>query len=233
MPTLPDRKLDTLNFFSDRINDWNDNAAGIGLTPERVATFLTTRINPAAEALEAARQAREAAKAATIAADEALAQLTSDGRALIATVQAFAKETARTGGSADTVYSLARLPPPKPRTPVGAPPLPEPTAAVPQRDGSVTITWRGSMPGRGLYEVQRMLTPVDSSPEAWAFVGNAVEREFTDSSVPAGTLSVSYRVRGVNTAGPGPWSNDIGASLAHRPSTPQFTLRSTVGREAA
>lgn len=229
MAILPGTKSEQVNFFSDRVNKWNDNAATIGLTSEEVAAFLTTRINPAAEALEAARIAREAAKDATLAADNAVALMMDDGRGLVSKIQA----TAKTSDDPNTVYVAASLPAPKPRTPRSEPPMPSDLDADPQRDGSVRLAWKGGIPGRGLYEVQRRLTPVDSAPTEWVFIGNAIERELTDTTIPGGTVGASYRVRGVNTAGPGAWSNDVGVSLAHRPSTPMLTLQSVIGREAA
>ena len=235
MGTLPPNKQDLVNFFSDRVNDWNDNAAAIGLTSERIAAFLTTRINPAAESLETTRQAREAARAATLENDLLVGQLADDGRALIALIQAFAKETARTGGDAEAVYALARLPAPKQRTPVGPPPQPESLTCDPQSDGNVSLTWKKGVTGRGSYQVERIVTMADGTVgESWSLVGAPIEREFVDTAVPHGATGVTYRVRGVNTSGPGAWSANVGCNLARQTGglAPTFTLRSTIGRAA-
>lgn len=229
MGTLPNSKSAQVEFFSDRINLWNDNAATIGLTSEEIAAFLTTRINPAAEALEAARQAREAAKAATLAADDAVALMMDEGRGLVSKIQT----TAKTSDNANAVYAAANIPAPQPRTPRGVPEQPVNINAEPTTSGVLNLRWGGTIEGRQWYDVARRVTDADGQISDWQVIGSAGERRFADSTLPAGTTGVQYRVRAASSAGASLWATGITVELTPVPTTPQFTLRSTVGREAA
>lgn len=235
MAVIPNSIDERLAFFTDHINLWNDNAATIGLTSEQVAAFLTTRLNPAADAVETARVAREASKNATAAAETAMNQLLAEGRALVSTIQATAKAAGATGGAAaaEAVYQAGGIPAPDAPTRAQAPEQPSALDVRISNVGRVTVSWKGQMPGRGVWEVRRVVEDADGSKTGPTAIGVAVEREFIDAAVPAGTLSCTYQVRGVNTTGAGEWSAGVTATMAEVPTTPAFTLRSTVGRAAA
>lgn len=229
MATLPDTQTGKIAFFSTRINDWNDNAAVIGLTSEQIAAFLTTRINPATDALEAARVAREAAKAATIAANRAIKDMTEDGRGLVAIIQANAKNA----DDPTTVYEAARLPLPNPPSPRPEPEVPTAVTGFLASGGGVVVSWQGQVIGRSFFEIDRSVIDEAGQQGPWQRVDSTPERTTRDDTVPPGARSATYRVRGRNTTGTSDWS--VAATVAFNAAPtqqPAFTLRSTVGRAA-
>jgi hypothetical protein len=69
-------------------------------------------------------------------------------------------------------------------------------------DGSVVLTWKCNNSRRGEGVLYAMARKVDDATE-WFGLGNVGERKFTDSTIPAGTTSVTYRIQAQRTTSQG------------------------------
>lgn len=211
---IPSGRAERVAFFTDHINVWNDNAAALGLTPERIAAFLTARINPATEALENARQARNAAKAATVAADVAIQAMLEEGRAIISTIRSVASETAAAGGNPDTVWQLAQLDPDTPPSPRPVPLTPTDLSATISPAGVVELRFEAPIDGRQWFEIERSVAAPGGAQGPSTLIASVAETLFTDTGVPAGTAIAAYRVRAKSPRGASGWSAAIQVAFA-------------------
>lgn len=185
MPVLPTGTDARIQWFEQRIVSWQANALAIGLTDAQV-TQLSTYINLARTRYDAAQAARIAAKNATLGLHNAAGDLFSYGSDLIQAVKIFAETTGD-----PNVYTLASVPPPAPPTPAGAPKPPTDVSADPNADGTVTVSWKGSLAHQTFYTVWRK----PAGAAAFTQVASISAKTFTDPTVPAGVASIAYVVR--------------------------------------
>jgi hypothetical protein len=198
MRVVPDKQDERIAFYEIRLANWEARAAQIGLSSEEVAQ-LAEAVAATRAALTAARVARAAARTATQwlkEADEAMATL---GAVALLKIRG----TARVKG--DEVYTLASVSVPKPPSRMGPPGKPENFQVELTTLGWLALRWTCDQPAGAagtMYQVHRRL----GEGKPFEYVGTAGERKYVDTSVPAGTASVTYQVRAVRSKSVGPWA---------------------------
>ena len=182
---LPPGKQAQIQFFLQHVDKWKDAAATIGLDALEVDAFKVI-VEAAAAAEQAAFQARDDSRSATKSYDTAFDKMSDDGRALIATIKAYAEKT----GDED-VYARAAIPAPKPASP--APPAEAPTELVadPIADGTIMLKWKGTLSQGQSFDIERS---IDGEP--FTFIKNRPAKSFHDMAVPMNTNMIRYRVYG-------------------------------------
>jgi len=188
-----------LQFFADRMGTWGTVFAQIGVTSVEVAN-LVEKVETAEGSLAAANKARLESKQATATFYTHADDAHDDGQELINKIRNYAAIT-----NNPAVLTAAMLQPIAPPQPVGAPGEPTQFSATINQDGFVTLSWKSTnaAPSTGaFFQVFRQLNGAGQQ----VLVGAVPTREFTDTTIPAGTNQVSYRVvglRGAFTSEPG------------------------------
>lgn len=204
MSVLPTSRLSRVEFFEAHDPVWTATTGGpgvgtIGLTGAQCTT-QTTKTSDARTKYNAMIAAREAAKAATLAFYNSEDAMALNGAGLISVIKAFAESTAN-----PNVYVLAQIPPPSQRQPYGPPTNPSDVNAFLENDGSVTLSWKGSLFGGQFYSIWRQLF----GQTEWTQVGTVAAKKFNDALVPAGIISASYQVRGQRGSQSSPGSEPV------------------------
>ncbi|MCC6320079.1 MAG: hypothetical protein IT438_01415, partial [Phycisphaerales bacterium] len=122
MSVLPDRIVDRIQWFENRIDGWVSDFAAIGIG-SAMATAVKVATQAARTAYDNAQAARLAAKAATMAQTSALRTMTDLGSDAIGYIKAFA-DSQTTPAARDAVFQTANVPPPAPPGPAVAPAAP-------------------------------------------------------------------------------------------------------------
>ncbi len=187
MSVLPDKINDRIAWFEQRLQAWQNNAAAIGVLPAQVLQ-LKNMVTTARANYNAAQTARAVAKDATVVQGSADRAMTSFGSDLIQTIKLFAQTTNNA-----TVYQLSSVPPPAAPTPAGPPKAPTNVIADPNADGTITITWKGSLANSTFYTVWRK--PGSAPASAFTQITSVAGKKFIDTNVPGGVSSVNYYVR--------------------------------------
>jgi hypothetical protein len=198
---VPDTQQGAIDFFSSRTPTWAANQAAIGISAAQVVD-IDAKVTAAQTKLAAAQAARNAAKTATLDLADAMNDMRSFGGDLIKTIRAFAETT-----DDDSVYILSDIPPVSPPKPTGVPDVPTEVSSSINGFGYVFIEWKASRAVGTQFILQRQLTPVDGAPTAWAFAGASTTNDYTDTTVPTGFASVSYRVYAQRASGTSDASN--------------------------
>jgi hypothetical protein len=193
----PKQIVARIQWAENHVAPFTTNAVAIGIT-SAIATSFQTKT----EAARAALQARDAAAAALRDRNNdlrmAMIELSDAGGAIVNTVHAKADMVG------DSVYSLASIPVPKTPAPRSAPgPLSDLKAAL-NPDGSIDLTWTGDNGGSvgTVYQVYRQDTPSDD----YEALGVSGEKRWTDTTIPAGSSQVMYKIRALRSTVAGPWA---------------------------
>jgi hypothetical protein len=129
--------------------------------------------------------------------DEAIKALCHGLRIEADTVQA------ATGGDPDKIETTGFRVRAQP-TPVGTPaPVTNLVLAAGPVDGTLKAAWK---PVRGIRSYELEASPDPATPASWSFKGTVTKSKATVNSFTSGAR-VWLRVRGIGTAGPGPWSD--------------------------
>lgn len=195
MGTVPQTKVGRIEFFEDHLAVWAADPTSIGIAATDVVD-LSVKVDAARAAYETAHASRNQAKADTEGQDDAIADMYDLGADLIKTIRAYAQKT-----NNPTVYQTAQIPAPKPPSPVGKPDAPTEVAAEINAFGYAVIKWKGNRTGGTYYILERQLTPVSGAPEAWAYAGSSTANDYTDTTIPVGFQTVTYRVFARRPAG--------------------------------
>ncbi len=185
MPVVPSTRIEKVEFYEAHNPTWATNAANIGVTPAQVAS-LANLTKSAREAFNAQKTAQDAAKAATQRFYNTVRDMQSLGADLIKNIKAYADTT-----NNPNVYVLANIPEPAAPTPAGPPVAPTDLSAVMNSDGTMRLTWKGSIAQRQFFSIWRQL-PSQSMPLQ---IGAVAAKDFTDVTVPRGLTQVVYSVR--------------------------------------
>jgi hypothetical protein len=202
MPVVPKKPLERIQFYEDHNTPWTTNATAIGTTAADV-TALNTKTVAARAAYNAHTTAQQSAKAASQAYDNAVAAMSAAGAAIIKQIRSMGQSSAD-----PNVYVLAEIPAPATPAPVGAPGTPSHFAVALGADGSLGLTWKCVNPA-GCNGVVYQLWRRTGTTGPFSFIGGAGLREFTDSTIPAGTTQVVYQLQAVRSTGAGPWAQFI------------------------
>jgi hypothetical protein len=188
MGVIPTTIIGKIQFYETHLPVWAVDPTAIGLTALQLAdlSLLTT----AARAdFDSTQSIRDAARASTLDQKVSVNAMQELGGDLVKTIRAFAETT-----NDDTVFSAAQIPPPAPPTPAGPPDMPTEVSAEINNFGYVLIKWKGSRSFGTQFVLQRQLTPVGGAPGTWTYAGSSTTNDYTDTTVPTGFASVSYRV---------------------------------------
>lgn len=211
---VPSSRKQRLEWIEGLIAQWNTNQAIIGLSAVQI-TSLATDIANARGALTSADNARADSKAKTsdyyIKAD-AVHKKASEYLALI-------KGTAKTSTTPSAVYLAAGITPADPPSPAPAPSLPAIDSATITSDGSVTLDFSATGPTGTVWQISRKL----AGEPALTIIGNANPdtKQYIDATIPAGTVSATYRIGGVRGGLVGPSSVDFEVKLGAAPDAAQ------------
>ncbi|MFI4915790.1 MAG: hypothetical protein ACIAS6_04700 [Phycisphaerales bacterium JB060] len=181
---LPSDRGDAIDWLTDHVGLWTDNAALIGADPADVAA-VAALTSAAANARAAAGVTRTASKNATQnyydKADEAM-----DGaRDLILQIKAFAAST-----DDPQVYVLAGL---SPKASPGETPPPDAPSDVVyflKPSGKIELRWKGRGPQGTFYVITRQLP----GENRFIIIATVTDKSYTDNSVPYGTDQVLYQI---------------------------------------
>jgi len=201
MRLVPDKQDERIEFFQTKLAVWQAHAAELGLNETELAD-LAAAVEATRVAQQEAHVARQMAQAATLSLKLADKTMSTMGAAALFKIRG----AARLAG--DGVYPIAQIPVPAQASPIGAPGGPVGFEVKLMTLGWVELTWRCRQP-RGavgtMYQVYRKLR--EDGP--FEYIGTAGERKYVDTTVPAGTPSVTYKVRAVRSTTAGPWRQFI------------------------
>src|SRR5690606_33509652 len=93
------------------------------------------------------------------------------------------------------VYELAKLAPPSPPAPIAPPTSPTEFRADPNADGTITLTWKGTLSQNQSFDIERS---IDGG--TFTFVKNVRGKRWLDDRVPMNSVSITYRAYGVREA---------------------------------
>lgn len=190
MGVIPGGKADQVEFFQKRLAQWTAKAEELGLTSEQMTAF-TLLVNGALTGLSNADEARLTAKAATVTYHSAVDAMVAEGRALVATIKAYAELTGD-----PNIYAIAMLPPPKVPGKQPAPEAPTAVRATLLTNGTIKVTWDASVAGTAFMIFRR--TDVGAGLGSTVQVGTVGSvREFNDSTLAGCTRAAAYIVRAV------------------------------------
>lgn len=193
---IPTRKQERLDWLSDHLPLWSSNAGEIGLSDDDVSD-LTALYASANTSWNTAKTSRNTAKNNTIAANTAFASMNNFLAALVKSIRSYAQATGN-----QEVYALAGLAPPAPPTPKPVPGIPTDVTTTVDNMGRIVLRWKStnSAPSSGAaFQVRRKL----AGQSKFRVIATVQSRRFTDESIPTGTLSATYIIKGFrgNNAG--------------------------------
>jgi hypothetical protein len=189
MPRVPTTVQDLLNFCSEHGIVWQTAPTTIGLTAAQVTAFKAAT-GDAVAAVTAQQAAKDSAKASTIGANTKVKALRSSVAGMIRAITTYASAQA----DPNTVYQNAQIDPPSPRSPSEPPGQPTNITATLDDEGNITLKWKCLNPpgGNVIYTVSRR----EGATGEFNQVGVAGSRAFLDDSIPAGSSTVQYIIRG-------------------------------------
>ncbi len=185
MGVVPSSRIAKVEFYETHAPIWGIGPTLIGLTAVQV-TNMTALTKAARDAYNAQQTAIDAAKSATTKFYNAVHDMQGLGADLIANIKTFAETT-----NNPNVYVLANVPAPAAPTPAGPPVAPDMLNAVMNSDGTIHLTWKGTLAQRQFFSVWRQL-PSQSMPVQ---ISAVAAKEYTDVTVPRGLQQVIYNVR--------------------------------------
>jgi hypothetical protein len=191
MGIVPENTLPRIEWYRARIARWVEHAAALGLPAEDVAQ-LEEKFAAAVERDQEQRIAQQRARSATAARDNAMEELSRHGAAMISRIRA----TASLGGG--SIYTLALLPAPAEPSPMGAPGTPSEFKAKLLSVGEIELKWTCKNPKGSegtMYDVRRRI----GNAGPFVSVGLIGKKRFLDTTVPAGSASVTYSVTAIRS----------------------------------
>jgi len=200
----PDTKDGKVAYFQSKIAPWTASATTIGTTTAAV-TAMDAKVTVAQDKLAAQVAATQLAKAATAAADDAIEALVLAGGNIIADIRAAARNSADPAN----IYELAQIPAPATPTPVGELGKASNFGVTLLETGELDLSFKCTNPRAAtgtFYTVWRRIGNVG------AFIclgGCGSEKKFLDSSVPAGSASVTYKIQATRSGSTGPWAQFV------------------------
>jgi hypothetical protein len=195
-----------LEWIEARIDQWQANAAAIGITPAQ-ATNLKNLVGAATSMFTAAEVARDNAKSATRKFYDAMSSMSGPTRDLIATIKAYAETT-----NNPNVYNLSNIDPPAPPTPVRAPSAPFDVSGFVSPTGNATITWDADRSGAST-GVFFMVERKRGSEATFMVIGGTAEKSYLDLDPRLATGTVQYRVKAQRGGLSSEWSVPIAFSI--------------------
>ena len=198
MALLPQSLNGKITWYESKLPTWTTNAVGIGSSAPEISA-LQTKTEAARAAMVEQEEAQDTARTKTAALRAAVEAMMNAGSDVILKIRA----KAATDG--DGIYQLANIP--APAIPSPTPPPGEPFAFTVklENDGSLTLKWKcNNPPGTSgtLYQIWRRIGPEG----AFTFLGGTGMKQFTDSTIPAGSSQVTYQLQATRSTAIGPWA---------------------------
>ncbi len=199
MPRVPSKVSELIAFCDEHAAAWAASPTTIGLKDTQV-TDLKNASTAAADAVAAQLAARSAAKSATLTANTAVSALRRTIAGCIRSIVTYAEAAA----DPMAVFAEAQIPPTAEPTPSAPPGQPVNLTATLDDEGDITLRWKCANPPGGniVYSINRRT----SDSGAFTQIGVVGTRSFTDSTIPAGSASVQYQIRGFRGQMAGPAS---------------------------
>ncbi len=210
MGVIPRSREEQIQWFRTREALWTANATAIGLTAAQMTAFKPLLL-AAEEKLDDALAARAASKAATTEYYNASNTMVATGRALVATIKAFAEAS-----NNPNVYAQAQIDPPAPPSPAPPPTAPENLTGSILPTGQVTLKWEAltSGPTSGIFFIVSRKRAGEAS---FTTLGGTQERAFLDPSPDICAGEVLYQVRAQRGNQASAWTVPISFSVAGGP----------------
>jgi hypothetical protein len=206
----PQSRRQQIDWLLARIADWTANAADIGLDPTQVSAF-SAALSQVQTARDDALATRTLAKGKTQTFYGMADPVIETAGGMIKTIRGYAA----TSGEPN-VWELAHIDPPATPSPVPAPTIPTDIVTSLNNDGSIAITWtaKNAAPNAGTaFTVHRKL----EGQSAYTQLATVGVRAFTDETVPPGTPSVQYMIRGIRGDKVGQFSEAVTVYLGKTP----------------
>ena len=226
MPTVPSKPIARLSFYEAHIDPWTASAVGIGLTSGAV-TALGTAADNARAAYTAHIAAQASAQAATLNFAEKMRLLHNAPGAGADMIRQI--KTKALMSNDPNVYVLAEIPAPATPSPVGPPgTATDFKALLNAADGSVKLSWKCPNPAGSTGTIYQVLRRIGA---AGAFIPLTTlgARGFTDTTLPAGTATVTYQITAVRSTAagvPAQFTVNFGSggevSIVEGPATPSL-----------
>lgn len=190
MATLPGTVVGDIEWFEQRIPQWTEDPAAIGLTAPQVGT-LNTETTQARNAYESAQLAKTAAKNATVTQNTQVGEMRSVGGQLISIIRAFAQSQP----DPNAIYTAASVPPKQ--APSSIPPETPYDIDFDLTDsGNIELKWKGSTIGGTVFSVLRSVqTEPGGAFSTEQQVGLTGIREFLDTTIPQCCIAAQYTIR--------------------------------------
>jgi hypothetical protein len=195
MSLVPSKATEKVAFFESRESDWSSNAVAIGTTAGAV-TSLTTKVTTAKAKLLGVVTAKANLKTAVAEAQSAVRDMGQAGADIIRQIRT------KAAIDGDGVYFLANIPAPATPSPVPPPGQPANFKVELNVDGSLKLSWKCPNPSGSVgttYQIARKTGAVG----AFVPLTTVGTRSFTDTTVPAGTAQVTYKITAVRTTAVG------------------------------
>lgn len=192
MGIVPTKVQDLLDFAEAHGQVWTGVFAQIGLSSAQATAFKAAATLARGNYNDAvsANLAKKAAYNLSQTTVTSLRQAASEALALI-------KAHADNAADPSAVYQAAQIPAPLPPAPAPAPGTPTDFTVALQQTGAVTLKWKCANPvgvSGTIYEVRRR-----TGSGSFMFVGAIGVREFTDDTLPAGSVNVTYQITAVRS----------------------------------
>lgn len=190
MTTVPTKKNEMLTWLQQRSPVWAESTDDLGLTESQV-TAMQAQLMQAAAAYAAAVDARNTAKSLMQTADTKLNQLRQTAGALVRVIRGHAIAT----NNPDT-YDIAEIPPPATPSSKGAPGIPTNLTSSADNMCRVMLKWKSTNSAAStgaVFQIRRKL----AGQSKFRLIATVQGRKFQDDSIPAGTDSAIYIVKGI------------------------------------
>jgi hypothetical protein len=202
MGVVPQKPIERVQWYENRIDPWTSNTVAIGLVSADV-TDITAKTSAARAAYDAQQVALDAAKNATQAFYDAVAAMSAAGSAAIKKIRA---KAAMTGNS---VYTLAVLPPPPTPAPRPAPGTPSNLKVELNGDGSLLLKWKCPNPPGAAGTIYQIFRRVGTAGTDFTYLGGTGQRSFQDTTVPGGATCLTYQLQAARSTAVGNFAQFI------------------------
>ncbi len=209
MSTIPQSNDEAVTWVIDHVAQWTADPEAIGLDAASV-TELAGLAQTTQQRQQSRNNARDAARGATNSFNSSADAMREFASLQVQRIRTFARGAAEPA----VVYEDAGIPAPADRSPTPAPGTPEGFGVSLLQNGSIEVTFECPNPPRvtvANYIVERRL----GVQGAFEFLKSALERRFTDDTIPLGTSQVAYRVTAqsaTRTGNPGQHAVQFGAA---------------------
>jgi hypothetical protein len=196
MPVQPDGNVNKVQFCEQHNPTWLTEATNIGTTTIAV-NDLIAKTTAARDAFNAQKSAQDIAKSATNTFNMAVEAMSAACAEIIKSIKT------KAGVVGDSVYSLANIPVPATPTPMG--PLGQPSnfkAALTQ-DGFLETSWKNTNPAGASGAVYQIWRRIGGTGE-FDYLGGVGGKKFTDTTIPAGSSQLTYKIQAVRSTSIGP-----------------------------